>query len=91
MSLYQFIYCDSLTVIYRAAGICKIVCNNDHGLLDSFQPVLFVCLCMYTGEMGIVYKGQLIDWNSVPLQGVAVKTLKGGYLVEGDCHIDIDS
>ncbi|XP_064388277.1 hepatocyte growth factor receptor-like isoform X2 [Halichondria panicea] len=29
------------------------------------------------GEFGIVYKGVLIDWNNVPMQGVAVKTLKG--------------
>ncbi|XP_064398639.1 plexin-A2-like [Halichondria panicea] len=29
------------------------------------------------GEFGIVYKGVLTDWNSVPIQGVAVKTLKG--------------
>ncbi len=31
----------------------------------------------YTGEFGIVYKGILTDWNKVPIQGVAVKTLKG--------------
>ncbi len=31
----------------------------------------------YTGEFGIVYKGVLTDWNDVPMQGVAVKTLKG--------------
>ncbi len=31
----------------------------------------------YAGEFGIVYKGVLTDWNSVPMQGVAVKTLKG--------------
>ncbi len=30
-----------------------------------------------TGEFGIVYKGVLTDWNNVPMQGVAVKTLKG--------------
>ncbi|XP_064398798.1 hepatocyte growth factor receptor-like [Halichondria panicea] len=29
------------------------------------------------GEFGIVYKGILTDWNKVPIQGVAVKTLKG--------------
>ncbi|XP_064387556.1 uncharacterized protein LOC135335860 isoform X4 [Halichondria panicea] len=29
------------------------------------------------GEFGIVYKGVLTDWNDVPMQGVAVKTLKG--------------
>ncbi|XP_064383417.1 uncharacterized protein LOC135332039 isoform X3 [Halichondria panicea] len=29
------------------------------------------------GEFGIVYKGVLTDWNHVPIQGVAVKTLKG--------------
>ncbi len=34
----------------------------------------------YTGEFGIVYKGVLTDWNSVPIQGVAVKTLKGALL-----------
>ena len=31
----------------------------------------------YAGEFGIVYKGVLTDWNHVPMQGVAVKTLKG--------------
>ncbi|XP_064398654.1 hepatocyte growth factor receptor-like isoform X2 [Halichondria panicea] len=29
------------------------------------------------GEFGVVYKGVLTDWNNVPIQGVAVKTLKG--------------
>ncbi|XP_064398640.1 plexin-A2-like [Halichondria panicea] len=29
------------------------------------------------GEFGVVYKGVLTDWNKVPMQGVAVKTLKG--------------
>ncbi|XP_064398663.1 hepatocyte growth factor receptor-like [Halichondria panicea] len=29
------------------------------------------------GEFGIVYKGILTDWNNVPIQGVAMKTLKG--------------
>ncbi|XP_064398643.1 plexin-A2-like isoform X2 [Halichondria panicea] len=29
------------------------------------------------GEFGVVYKGILTDWNKVPMQGVAVKTLKG--------------
>ncbi len=33
--------------------------------------------CHLTGEFGIVYKGVLTDWNNVPIQGVAVKTLKG--------------
>ncbi len=31
----------------------------------------------HAGEFGIVYKGVLTDWNNVPMQGVAVKTLKG--------------
>ncbi len=34
-------------------------------------------VCHLTGEFGIVYKGILTDWNDVPIQGVAVKTLKG--------------
>ena len=29
------------------------------------------------GEFGIVYKGVLIDWKDTPVQGVAVKALKG--------------
>ncbi len=33
--------------------------------------------CYHTGEFGVVYKGVLTDWNKVPMQGVAVKTLKG--------------
>ncbi len=34
-----------------------------------------------TGEFGIVYKGFLIDWYNVPMQGVAVKTLKGDIII----------
>ncbi len=34
-------------------------------------------MSLYTGEFGVVYKGVLTDWNKVPMQGVAVKTLKG--------------
>ncbi len=34
-------------------------------------------ICPLTGEFGIVYKGILTDWNNVPIQGVAMKTLKG--------------
>ena len=34
-------------------------------------------LTVTTGEFGIVYKGLLMDWNHIPVQGVAVKTLKG--------------
>ena len=30
-----------------------------------------------TGEFGIVYKGILLNWNNIPVQGVAVKALKG--------------
>ncbi len=39
--------------------------------------------CHYycTGEFGIVYKGVLTDWNNIPIQGVAVKTLKGTYIL----------
>ena len=29
------------------------------------------------GEFGIVYKGLLMDWNCMPVQGVAVKAPKG--------------
>ncbi len=35
---------------------------------------------IFTGEFGIVYKGVLIDWNNVPIQGVAVKTLKSNII-----------
>ena len=34
-------------------------------------------LTVTTGEFGIVYKGLLMDWNHIPVQGVAVKVLKG--------------
>ncbi len=45
-----------------------------------------MCISLYlwdviicTGEFGVVYKGVLTNWNKVPMQGVAVKTLKGFY------------
>ncbi len=38
--------------------------------------------CHYTGEFGVVYKGVLTDWNKVPMQGVAVKTLKGDITIK---------
>ncbi len=39
--------------------------------------IYFIYGMSLTGEFGIVYKGVLTDWNNVPMQGVAVKTLKG--------------
>ena len=39
------------------------------------------------GEFGVVYKGILTDWNKVPLQVVAVKTLRGDYYVFSCQHI----
>ena len=44
--------------------------------------------CDYTGEFGVVYKGVLTDWNKVPMQGVAVKTLKG-YNYHYCCEMNI--
>ena len=37
------------------------------------------------GEFGIVYKGLLMNWNKVPVQGVAVKALKGNIKVDVFC------
>ncbi len=37
--------------------------------------------CHYAGEFGVVYKGVLTNWNNVPMQGVAVKTLKGDIII----------
>ena len=33
------------------------------------------------GEFGTVYKGLLMGWNSIPVQGVAVKAPKGMFYV----------
>ena len=44
--------------------------------LQSFN--LKVILILYSiGEFGIVYKGLLMNWNNIPVQKIAVKTLKG--------------
>ena len=34
-----------------------------------------------------MYKGVLTDWNNVPIQGVAVKTLKGN-TIQLDVHVN---
>ena len=39
-------------------------------------------VCMCAGEFGIVYKGLLMNWNKIPVQGVAVKALKGMYTIK---------
>ncbi len=34
-------------------------------------------ISLFPGETGMVYKGVLMNWKDEPVQGVAVKTLKG--------------
>ena len=36
------------------------------------------------GEFGMVYRGLLVNWNNISVQGVAVKTLKGN---QGACCV----
>ena len=48
--------------------------------LNSVLQLIHADMCFFqffTGEFGIVYKGLLMNWNKVPVQGVAVKALKG--------------
>ena len=64
--MYQCVLCTC--IYYRSIALVPVVYS---------KHVCMICKFLIIGEFGIVCKGVLIDWKDTPVQGVAVKALKG--------------